>query len=243
MSKKIFRYEFKYQMDAETAHLIEKEILRRKMIPDGNSNAKNGEYFVTSLYFDSYDFSDYRDKAGGFARRKKIRVRGYQANIEDSDKIWLEIKNKFIQKNSKTRILLSRDEFEKFLRYGASALLEKQAEYGKANPKNEILWHFIKGSLKPQIIVRYKRKAFLNDLGNIRITFDSNLETCKRWVLGYNSPVIPVNKNIVIMEVKYSHLLPNWLKMIIQKYELKADTYSKYEKSLEVFHKYNPLLR
>ena len=41
------------------------------MRPDANIISGNGEYFVTSLYYDSYDLSDYHDKIGGFIKRKK----------------------------------------------------------------------------------------------------------------------------------------------------------------------------
>ena len=240
---KTYRFEFKYELDPKKAYFIEKDIKRFGLRPDLNISSGNGEYFVTSLYYDSYDLSDYQDKAGGFLKRKKFRVRIYEPHLDKSSFIWLEVKNRFGSQNLKTRIKLSKPEFNQFLKDGARALLAKKWNDGELAKKNEILWNFIKSSVKPKVLVRYKRRAFVDDLGKIRITFDSGLETCKKPDFGYTALMTRVSPNKLVMEVKYSHVMPQWFKTIVEKYDLKADTYSKYEKSLEVLHRYNPLLR
>ena len=133
MSKK-FRFEFKYEIDPNTAYLIEKDIVKYGMKPDSNISSLNGEYFVTSLYYDSYDLSDYRDKIDGLIRRKKFRLRVYKPTIGESQTVWLEIKNKHQQENFKTRMLLTNSEFEDFFMRGNVSLLEKkwaEKEIGK----------------------------------------------------------------------------------------------------------------
>lgn len=240
---KVYRFEFKYELDHKKAYFIEKDIKRFGMRPDLNVVSGNGEYFVTSLYYDSYNLSDYQDKVGGFLKRKKFRVRIYEPYLDKSDFLWLEIKNRFGSQNLKTRIKLSKPEFDQFLKDGARALLAKKWADGDLGKKNEILWDFIKSSVKPKIIVRYKRRAFVNDSEDIRITFDSDLETCKKLDFGYTALMTPVNPDKLVMEVKYSHIMPQWFKTIVEGYDLKADTYSKYEKSLETLHRFNPLLR
>lgn len=242
MAKK-YRFEFKYELDRNTAYLIEKEISRYGMKPDSNISSNNGEYFVTSLYYDSYGLSDYRDKAGGLIKRKKFRLRVYEPTINESRTVWLEIKNKFKQENAKTRILLTKNEFEDFFKRGHLSLLERKWLPEEVGKKNEILWNSVNYSVKPAVVVRYKRRAYLNELKNLRVTFDFNLETCKNPDLMYNLLMKPVNRGKVVMEVKFKYMLPFWLKAIIGRYNLKADTYSKYEKSLETLHWFNPLLR
>ncbi len=213
------------------------------MKPDLNIISGDGEYFVTSLYYDSYDLSDYQDKAGGFLKRKKFRVRIYEPHLDKSSFVWVEIKNRFGSQNLKTRIKLSRLEFDQFLKNGARTLLLKKWDNGELAKKNEILWNFIKSSVKPKVLVRYKRKAFVDDLENIRITFDSDLETCKKLDFNYTAWMVPVSPRKLVVEVKYDYIMPYWFRALVEKYDLKADTYSKYEKSLEVLHRYNPLLR
>jgi len=238
---KTYRFEFKYQMDRRTAYFIEQEIQKFGMRPD--LAAEDGNYYVTSLYYDSSDLSDYHDKAGGFPVRKKFRLRIYEPFLNNSEKIWLEIKNRFGQKNSKTRILLTKDELNSLISDGGRVLLERRWHESELAKKNEILWQLIKSGAKPKIVVRYKRKAYLSEMDSIRITFDSDLETCKKRDFGYTMLMVPVNPDKLVMEVKFAFLMPHWFKSIIQRYDLKADTYSKYEKSLEALHRYNPILR
>jgi len=242
-TNKKFRFEFKYELDPNTAYLIERDIVRYGMRADPNISSPNGEYFVTSLYYDSYDLSDYRDKTDGLISRKKFRLRVYKPTIGESQTVWLEIKNKHKQENFKTRILLTNSEFEDFFMRGSSSLVERKWTEKEMGKKDEILWNAIKNSIKPSVTVRYKRKAYLNELQNLRVTFDSNLETCKGHNFMYNSFMKPVNRGKMVMEVKFKYLLPFWLKKIIATHSLKADTYSKYEKSVEVLHRFNPLSR
>jgi len=240
---KNYRFEFKYELDPKKAYFIEKDVKRFGMRPDLNISSGNGEYFVTSLYYDSYDLSDYQDKAGGFLKRKKFRVRIYEPYLDKSSFVWVEIKDRFGSQNLKTRIKLSRLEFGQFLKDGARTLLLKKWNDDELAKKNEILWNFIKSSVKPKVLVCYKRKAFTDDFGKIRITFDSDLEACKKLDFIYTALMTPVNPDKLVMEIKYSHIGPQWFKTIVEKYDLKADTYSKYEKSLETLHRFNPLLR
>ena len=83
----------------------------------------------------------------------------------------------------------------------------------------------------------------MNDIGDLRITFDSDLETCPKTDLNCVLPMVPVNSGGLVMEVKFCYLMPSWLRVIIQDYGLKADTYSKYIKSSDTLYRHNPLLR
>lgn len=239
-----FRFEAKYQVPEKTSGFIEADIKKFGMQADEHTLAEGG-YYVTSLYFDSYDFSDYQDKAGGFLKRKKIRARIYEPYLDKSENVWLEIKKRYDIKNTKTRLKLNREQWDEFAQKGPWALLDisKNGEAPKAAAANEILGDIIRFSLKPKLLVRYWRRPFLNGLKDLRITFDSNLEACKTSVLEYNGFVERVNKNAVVMEVKFDYLIPFWLKKIIKNYNLKRDAFSKYGQSLEAVYKYNPLSR
>lgn len=83
------RYEFKYHITPTIAEAIRARLLRCGMKPDPKStNYPGNTYPVTSLYFDTPNLDDYHDKAGGFLRRKKIRVRiyaPYLASVESSE--------------------------------------------------------------------------------------------------------------------------------------------------------------
>lgn len=230
-------------MDRRTAQLLERDIRKYGMIADKNAVSRDRSYYVTSLYFDSYNLSDYAEKAGGFLRRKKFRIRAYQFRLGDSENVWLEIKNKYDAKNSKTRIKLTQKEYMDLLSKGITSLLNRAWNQDE-NKRKEIFWNFIKSPVRPTILVRYKRKAFIQALGDLRITFDSDIETCKIIGLEYNpSTMFPVNRHGIIVEIKFNYLLPYWLRLLAKKYNLRADTFSKYARSLDTIHRFNPIPR
>src|SRR3989344_9395414 len=76
--KKI-RHEFKYILTPHQARLIEEYIERRHLSTD--EYAKNGEYFITSLYFDTPGLRDYHEKLAGLNRRHKLRARIYGRDL------------------------------------------------------------------------------------------------------------------------------------------------------------------
>lgn len=240
---KFYRFEFKYQLGPATARFLEKEISRFGLTPDRRIAGGQGRYEVSSLYFDSYDWRDYQDKAGGFLRRKKFRLRIYKPFFNHSSPVWLEIKNRWAACNRKTRLRLSQEENRRFLREGGRFLLEREYLFASASDRREILWNLLRFSAKPRLVVCYQRRAFLNPAENIRITFDSQLEACQSTDLSYNRPMTKVARNQVVMEVKFATIMPFWFKDLTKKYNLKADTFSKYERSLEALRRYQPLPR
>lgn len=240
---KNYRFEFKYEVDAAAALLIEEEIKKFGMKADSNGKLPGGQYFVTSLYFDSYDLSDFHDKAGGFIGRKKIRARIYEDYLKDSQSIVLEIKRKHDALVSKSKVYLTREEWRNFFEKGVNGILSDKPGLSRED-RNDIVFNFLKSPIRPKILVRYLRKAFVNSLAdNLRINFDSNLEACKGDDFEYNAFMVPVNKESLIMEVKYAYMIPYWLKILIKKHNLKKDTFSKYARSLETINRFNPITR
>lgn len=237
-----YKFEAKYEISAKISGSIESDIKNFGMELDDNCLADGG-YYVSSLYFDSYDFHAYQDKAGGFLEKKKLRARIYEPYLEKSKGIWFEIKKRHGIKNTKTRLRLSREEWSEFIQNGPLALLSVEGTIGELKARNEILSELVNLSLKPKIIVRYWRRAFFNSLKNLRITFDSNLEACKKSDLEYNGFASPVSKDTMVLEVKYDYIMPFWLKEVIRIYNLKRDAFSKYGRSIETVYKYNAIAR
>ena len=243
MNNENYKFEFKYELEPATARFVEEEIKKFGMKPDRHAYGSDGSYFVSSLYFDSFDLFDYQEKAGGFLDRKKIRARIYEPFLDKSQHVWLEVKRKHDSKITKNRVKITRDEWERFSNDGISFLLKKNWDENELSDKNKFLENFIRFSAKPKVFVRYLRKPFLNQSENLRINFDYDLETCRKGDLGYNGFMTPVNRGIVIMEVKFSYLMPHWLGQIVKKYDLKKDAISKYGRSVEAIHRLNPIAR
>ncbi len=238
-----FRFEFKYNVSDSVARRVEVDLKKNEMKVDKHASKKDGSYTVTSLYFDSFKKTDYFEKANGELKRKKIRLRIYEPYIKDSDKVFFEIKHKIDMVNKKTKLELTREEFDMFMKDGVSFLLKNKKKLKNEEARNKIAFFLIKEPVKPTAIVSYKRKAFLNETKDLRITLDYDIVANIQKDFSKPKLKTEVNKNFTVIEVKYSRVLPYWFKSVIKKYNLERDTFSKYENSLEEIYKYNPLLR
>ena len=239
-----YRFEFKYLMTRFAAEHLERELRRFGFTLDGYSPAPEG-YWVTSLYFDSYDLKDYYDKSGGFLERKKLRARIYEPYLSTSPSILLELKEKRDAQVRKARLTMNREEWKRFMDRGVSALVELKRSGGDRKAQEAIAWNMISSSAKPWIVVRYLRTPYVASGGKLRVTFDSRLEACRKADLGYSEFMVPVLRDHVILEIKaQSHtLLPRWLNTLIRKYDLNKDAISKYAYAVEAVREYHPLPR
>ena len=104
-----YRHELKYLISyADKAELA----VRMAPVLHLDPHAKQGGYFIRSLYFDDYWNTAYAEKDAGVLLRKKYRVRVY--NCSDRS-IKLERKKKFGSWIYKEAAPLTRAEFERIL--------------------------------------------------------------------------------------------------------------------------------
>jgi hypothetical protein len=202
------------------------EILRRRcsalMKPDKHNGADGG-YRVTSLYFEDIYKTAYRDKLGGFSKRRKFRVRVYDLS---PDRISLECKYKedaFIKKKS---ALLTLDEYKAMLKGDYSFCLQRQ--------DSEFLRNFYgyarSAGLKPAVITDYFREAFTAETGNVRITFDSRLSAglgSHDMFEARYKPVCDYHDNVVL-EIKFDRFLPSHIQELFSGIPLMGEPVSKY---------------
>lgn len=241
--QKFLRYEFKYPMPDHIARSIHALLLRYGMRPDPSAAERPGHtYTVTSLYLDSPQLNDYYDKAGGFLVRKKVRIRIYEPFLtQTTPEIWLEKKQKHDMLIAKKRIRLSFDAYQKLINGSATSFLREQ-HASKAGM--EIMSCIVREQLKPLLIVRYERAPLLGyGPADLRITFDSNIQTCFSKDLCYTPSMKNVQAGTTVMEVKFSTVLPSWFREITHRYNLVRTSFSKYANSLETLHPFNPLPR
>lgn len=195
------RHELKYHID----HL-QYQILRKKLsivLKSDPHAGPDGTYHVRSLYFDDFKNSALHEKISGVVPRKKYRLRIY--NYSD-EYIKFEQKTKLNQYIFKESTQLTRKE--------ADQLIAGNIEF-MANSKNPLLNAFYLESrhklLHPVVIVDYQREAYVHPLGNIRITFDTNLHTNQGSAAFFDphASTIKVHEvQDVILEVKYDTTLP-----------------------------------
>ena len=205
------RHELKFYINP-----IEYEVLSRALDrtlerdPNGD---ENNEYHIRSLYFDTIYNDAMLDKLDGVKNRDKYRIRIY--NFSD----------KFIRMECKTKVgsLISKRSV------GIPKLLAEQLIAGDPNGLERTRSGLLRdvyremklNLLRPVVIVDYVREAYLHPVEEVRITFDKQLHTGLHSVDMFNPnlPTIsPFDHNDMILEVKYNHCLPPYIRDILCTY-------------------------
>lgn len=202
-----YRHELKYIISANQAEIL-KQRLSLIMEIDNNTIYDDHTYLIRSLYFDDIFSNSYYEKLDGVLYRKKYRIRIYN---HDEGFIRLECKYKHNNLTSKEQAIISKE---------LCLSLMNQ----KANPTtdNDFVNRFIAEMkakhLLPSVIVDYKRLAFTYPISDVRITFDSHIQSGKYNynLFDYTTPLFDViENNTVVLEVKFNEILPSHIAVIL----------------------------
>ena len=237
---KNFRHEFKYVLDSGIAATLETYLEKIGLKKD--ISALNGSYAVTSLYFDTPALEDYYDKLSGIKYRKKLRGRVHSDTFCSGKNVWLEIKEKHDMNINKMRECITHDEWIRLLQTGSTYEIGEKYKENKVIQKFLYLFH--RKNYKPNIIVRYNRKAFTdNFLSGIRVTLDSNIETCAWRVFMDNGVMNAIYPGVVVLEVKFTKAMPWWFGEMVKQFQLSRQAFSKYTHAVDTLNKHNRVAR
>jgi len=248
MTDTFLRFEFKYPIQSRLLPSIELDLLKAGFKKDEANNSYDGFYYVSSIYFDTPMLKDYHEKAAGLLDRKKVRIRSYSkrplGQEPDSDKIWLEIKEKHDMMISKKRILVSSQELNQILHSPHSAYRTIGARLSSQERPffSKFIFLITSESRKPYILIQYKRRAFqyLSGEDRVRITLDYDIRAEKRKLFS-SEPSTDVSKGSAIVELKFGKKLPAPVKFLLEKYRLQRDAYSKYTNSVDATRIFYPV--
>lgn len=218
---KVYRHELKYYINKQRAFELIK-IISNFMDKD-DFNGDNGEYFIRSLYFDTYNNLDYYNKMIGVSERKKLRLRIYDL---DTETVKLEIKNRYGPYMMKETVTISSDDANSLISGNSSKLLEYQSSI--TNSVYNLMHHSL---YRPTLLVDYEREAYTYPFDNIRITFDKNVRVNNFNFNLFSNKVnmIPVlESDVFILEVKYDHMIPHFLLNTISTITTQRSSISKY---------------
>lgn len=190
------------------------------LVAKPDENMRDGEYFIRSLYFDSYSDKVLREKLDGLGDREKFRIRFYNM---DSSFVRLEKKSKKAGLCQKRSAELTREQVQKIIAGDAGFL-----EFSEEPLCRELYIKMLTEKLRPKMIVDYKRMAYVFPYGNVRVTFDRDISSSYDLenFFGETSK-IPV-PNEIILEVKYDEFLPQIIADITQLGGRQSCSFSKY---------------
>ena len=201
MKKYNYRHELKFKISNSAAEVL-KQKLSLVMGFDSNAYYEDGSYLIKSLYFDDIESTSYYEKMDGVLYRKKYRIRVYN---DDDSFIRLEKKMKHNNWTAKEQELISKDIYSK--------ILEGKLDEIK-NPKGllqEFIYDIKTKGLVPSVIVMYHRTAYTYPISDVRITFDSNIQSglYNYDLFEKDAPRFNVDEEgKQVLEVKFNEILP-----------------------------------
>ena len=189
--------------------------LSQILVPDKYGDY-NG-YKTRSIYFDSIDNEDFREKQIKTEKRKRIRVRIYN---EEDKFAKFEIKRKHFERELKESITITKEDAIRLINREYSVLLNY-----KDNPLYEYAFNLMKSkAYRPVSMVEYDRRAFTHEFFNTRVTLDNNLRFTNFNYDLFNKNInfqkgLPGDKSI--LEVKYDRFLFQQLQEVLSKCNFK----------------------
>lgn len=199
------RYERKYQVE----HLSTPQLHQLVRRHPGSFRPSYPDRWVNNIYFDTPDFSAFKENVAGVARRVKYRVRWYGKDPFDISDPKLEIKAKFNQLGSKKVIPV--DDFE------------LNDWKGIARQVN----HHSQSYLIPVLLNAYLRSYYTTSDGIFRITIDRQLRY-SAILLTRHFFTYPVQKDSAVVELKYPEKADADAARILQYIPLRQTKNSKY---------------
>ena len=225
------RFEFKYIVKKNTSKAIQKEV-SHFMEQDTFAGIQN-KYLVRSLYFDNDIFSNFHDKIDGVKKRHKFRIRTYTHQENEKIPIFLEMKGRNNQRTFKNRTRIRSNDLKLF--YNKEDCFDLNRRYLNNKLVQQYIFDIYRKKISPKVLIDYNRLPLLSKNGlYFRLTFDSDIRASISSDIFKNQytwkTCIPGND---ILEVKFDLTIPPWFHRIIQSYQLKRISVSKFVLGLE----------
>lgn len=215
-----FRHEWKHEIGYSDMLILRS---RLKSVMQSDPNAKDGRYFVRSMYFDNLQDKALMEKINGVNRREKFRLRYYN---NDLSHITLEKKSKINGLCGKQQQVIGYEMAEQILNGDIEALTASD----RPSLLMELGIKMKTQGLMPKTIVDYEREPFICEAGNTRVTMDYNIRTglISRDFLKPESITVPAGDVPVILEVKWDEFLPSFVRDLVQIPGGRTSAFSKY---------------
>lgn len=216
-----YRHELKYIISQAQMQVLQTRI--QGILPLDSFAAETGSYTLRSMYFDDNQNSAYFANENGDDPREKLRVRIY--NASDS-RIKLECKRKERSKTLKHTCTLTREQ--------TLSLMQGQPvmDLGDQPPLlRRLTCEMLTRQTKPVVIVEYDRIPYVYPLGNVRVTFDTNIAASTSFDAFFDPllpkrPILPAGMHL--MEVKFDEFLPDFIYRALALENLQQTAFSKF---------------
>lgn len=213
-----YRHELKFLV-SETDLCRIRNRLECLMIQD--SHQAGDAYTIRSLYFDDFYDTCLSEVFSGVDNRTKYRIRLYDGKLSP---IHLEKKSKHQGMTRKQSQSLTAEDCQCYLESTPPVLSGPLA--------SELEYRMLTAGMQPKCIVEYDRSAFMEEAGNVRVTFDRDIRGTRK-IEQFLEPVcrdmsLALPRGQHILEVKYDEFLPQYLLQAVDLNHLHRTSFSKY---------------
>ncbi len=224
----MLRFEYKYLLTQ-----FEYRQVRNSVLPFVNQDpyterAPGGAYLVRTLYFDTHDYRAYREKASGDFGRIKLRLRSYSSDAGAGLPVRVEIKARWGWAMGKHTTFVTMEDYRKFM-----ACRHFSGPPDPVTTEFERLVHT--RSLRPKMLVEYRREGYKERGGDVRLTFDHRVQSTRARCLFPENPHFRTHRGqAVVFEVKSQSERPGWLCRIMRDSGVRNVANSKFGQGVEV---------
>lgn len=201
---------------------------RLQFLPKDPHCKRKGYYTVRSLYLEDLLGNSKFEKDSGILNRNKFRFRTYNNSTEF---ILLESKGK-------TGDLIHKKSFKISKELTADLITDRNllnATLKKVFP--DLKYEISQKSYSPKVIIEYNREAYsTTDQNNLRINFDRLISSTIDTSLFFKSCTptkLITNSQNVVLEIKYTHYIPDYIKFLLSSLESSRISFSKYANSIQ----------
>lgn len=219
---KVYRSEWKYTLSNQELSLL-KSRLSEVMEIDPHTPL-GGRYLIHSLYFDDYKDTSVYTTDSGLSKRFKWRIRYYG---DDLTYIVLEKKEKIESRCHKKSVKITVEEYNKIVSGEAYDLIFDT----KKKLIKELAVDMLINDYRPKVIIDYERIAYIEKITNVRITFDMKISASyelENFLDGDYQSFYVLPSGINVLEVKFDDILPSHIRNIVESYNFKQGSFSKY---------------
>ncbi len=168
------------------------------------------------------------------SKRFKWRIRYYG---NDLSYIVLEKKEKIESRCHKKSCKITVDEYKQIISGDIVDLVFET----KKNIIKELIIDMLCYDYRPKVIVDYERIAYVEEITNVRITFDMKISASyelDNFLDGnyQNFYILPSGLNV--LEVKFDDILPSYIRNIVESYNFNQGSFSKYYYGRKILDRY-----
>lgn len=229
---KKYRNEWKYSLTNGELSLLKSRISEAMELDPHTPII--GRYIIHSLYFDDYKDTAVYITYSGVSKRFKWRIRYYD---DDLKYIVLERKEKVNSRGYKKSCRLTLEEYDAIVSGNITDIVyDTEKDLIKELARDMMLYNY-----RPKVIIDYERIAYVEEITNVRITFDLNISASydlENFLKGDYTKYYINQNGINILEVKFDDILPSYIRKIVESYGFKQTSFSKYYYGRKIIDSY-----